>query len=41
MPTRSNQLNRILAELNRQIAEAEADMLRTLSDQELRALIEK
>jgi DNA-binding NarL/FixJ family response regulator len=41
MPTRQNQLNRILADIDRQIAEAEAEMLRTISDGELRRLIEK
>jgi len=41
MPTRQNQLNRILADIDRQIAEAEAEMLRTISDDELRRLIEK
>jgi DNA-binding NarL/FixJ family response regulator len=41
MPTRQNQLNRILADIDRQIAEAEAEMLHTLSDDDLRRLIEK
>jgi DNA-binding NarL/FixJ family response regulator len=41
MPTRQNQLNRILADVDRQIAEVEAEMLRLLDDGELRQLIEK
>ena len=40
MPTRQNQLNRILADIDRQIAEAEVEMLRILDDGELRQLIE-
>lgn len=41
MPTRQHQLNRILADIDRQISEAEARMLTSLSDFDLRQLIEK
>lgn len=41
MPTRQNQLNRILADIDRQIAEAEVELLRTLEDDEVRRLIER
>jgi hypothetical protein len=41
MPTRHDQLDRILASIDRQIAEAEAEMLTSLTDERLRHLIEK
>ena len=41
MPTRHHQLDRILADIDRQIAEAEAEMLRSLTDDNLRHQIEK
>ena len=41
MPTRHHQLDRILANIDRQIAEAEAAMLTPLTDAELRTLIER
>jgi DNA-binding NarL/FixJ family response regulator len=41
MPTRQNQLNRILADIDRQIASAEVELLGTMDDGELRRLIEK
>jgi DNA-binding NarL/FixJ family response regulator len=40
MPARLSQLNRILADIDRQTAEAEVELLRTLSDEELRRIIE-
>jgi hypothetical protein len=41
MPTRHHQLDRILAIIDRQIAEAEAAMLKPLTDADLRILIER
>ena len=41
MPTRHHQLDRILATIDRQIAEAEAAMLTPLTDADLRTLIER
>lgn len=41
MPTRRDQLNRMLADLDRQIAEAEVEMLSSLADENLRQLLEK
>ena len=41
MPTRHHQLDRILAAIDRQIAEAEAAMLKPLTDVDLRTLIER
>jgi DNA-binding NarL/FixJ family response regulator len=41
MTTRQNQLNRILADIDRQIASAEVELLGTMDDGELRRLIEK
>jgi hypothetical protein len=41
MPTRHHQLDRILAVIDRQIAEAEAAMLKPLTDADLRTLIER
>jgi DNA-binding NarL/FixJ family response regulator len=41
MPTPAHQLQRILADIDRQIAEAEVEILKPHSDQELLALIEK
>ena len=40
MPTRQDQLKRILADIDRQIAEAEAAMLNSQSDDGLRLLID-
>ena len=40
MPTRHHQLDRILADIARQIAEAEAAMLKPVSDEKLLELIE-
>ena len=41
MPTRHHQLDRILAAIDRQIAEAEAAMLKPLTDADLRTLTER
>ena len=41
MPTRHHQLDRILADIDGQIAKAEAEMLKPLTDERLRSLIEK
>jgi hypothetical protein len=41
MPTRHHQLDRILATIDRQIAEAETAMLKPLTDAHLRTLIER